>query len=264
MTSTRTETGGRPGPGTSGARSGSVQSVERAFDLIEIIADAGGEITLSGLAATADLPLPTIHRLLRTLLSMGYVRQLPSRRYALGARLIFLGDRAGLQIGAGTRPELQHLVAELGETANMAMLDQDMVVYVAQVPSPHAMRMFTEVGRRAHLHDTGVGKAILSSLDDATVTQLVRTAGMPTPTPKSHRTLDEVLADLHRIRQRGYSIDDEEQELGVRCYAVAVPDAPTPMAVSVSGPLTRVDLGFGDKAVPLLQAAAERISRALS
>ncbi len=249
---------------TSGPRSGSVQSVERAFDLIEIIAHAGGEITLSGLAADAGLPLPTIHRLLRTLLTMGYVRQLPNRRYALGARLIFLGDKAGQQIGAGTRPELQQLVADLGETANMAMLDEDMVVYVAQVPSPHSMRMFTEVGRRAHLHDTGVGKAILATLDDDTVARLVGAAGMPTPTPKSHRDVDSVLADVARIRQRGYSIDDEEQELGVRCYAVAVPGASTPVAVSVSGPLSRVDLSFGDRAVPLLQAAAARIGRALS
>lgn len=249
---------------TASPRTGSVQSVERAFELIEIIANAGGEITLSGLAAAAELPLPTIHRLLRTLLTMGYVRQLPSRRYALGARLIFLGDKASLQIGAGTRPELQQLVAELGETANMAMLDQDMVVYVAQVPSPHAMRMFTEVGRRAHLHDTGVGKAILATLEDSTISRLIGTAGMPTPTVKSHRDLDSVLTDVQRIRQRGYSIDDEEQELGVRCYAVAVPDAATPMAVSVSGPLTRVDLAFGDRAVPLLQAAAVRIGLALS
>ncbi|MBA8795222.1 IclR family acetate operon transcriptional repressor [Friedmanniella endophytica] len=248
---------------TATARSGSVQSVERAFELIEIIARAGGETTLSGLAGDAGLPLPTIHRLLRTLLALGYVRQLPNRRYALGARLIHLGEQAGQQIGTGTRPELQKLVADLGETANMAMLDQDMVVYVAQVPSPHAMRMFTEVGRRAHLHDTGVGKAILATLDDETVTELVTRAGMPTPTPKSHGDLDGLLADLARIRQRGYAIDDEEQELGVRCYSVAVPGAPTPMAISVSGPLTRVDLGFGDKAVPLLEAAAARIARAL-
>lgn len=247
-----------------GPRTRGVQSVERAFELVEIIANAGGEITLSGLAAAAELPLPTIHRLLRTLLTLGYVRQLPSRRYALGARLIFLGDQASLQIGAGTRPELQHLVSELGETANMAMLDQQMVVYVAQVPSPHAMRMFTEVGRRAHLHDTGVGKAILATLDDDTIGRLIDGAGMPTPTVNSHRDLDSVLADVRRIRQRGYAIDDQEQELGVRCYAVAVPDAVTPMAISVSGPLTRVDPAFGDRAVPLLQAAAVRIARALS
>lgn len=242
---------------------GGVQSVERVFDLLEYIADEGGEISLSDLATRSKLPLPTIHRLLRTLVTMGYVRQLPSRRYALGARLIRLGERASGQLGSVAQPELTWLVRELGETANMAMLDGDHTVYVAQSPSPHAMRMFTEVGRRANLHDTGVGKAILAMLDDDQIRRIVERTGMPTPTRKSHGDLDRLLADVHRIRTRGYSIDDEEQELGVRCYAVGVPDAPTPMAVSVSGPLARVDLSFGDRAVPLLHSAATRIGDAL-
>lgn len=246
------------------ARSNGVQSVARAFELIEIIANAGSEITLSGLAGEAGLPLPTIHRLLRTLVDMGYVRQLSNRRYALGARLIFLGEKAGSHLGVGVRPELQGLVDQLGETANMAMLDQDMIVYVAQVPSPHAMRMFTEVGRRAHLHDTGVGKAILGSLDEDVIAQIVGRAGIPTPTPKSKGSLDSVLAEAAATRERGYAIDDEEQELGVRCYSVAVPDVPTPMAISVSGPSVRVDRDFGNRAVPALQSAAGRISESMA
>jgi IclR family acetate operon transcriptional repressor len=232
------------------ARSGTVQSVERVFELLEIIADAGGEISLSDLAASAELPMPTIHRLLRTCVTLGYARQLPSRRYALGARLIPLGERAGRQLGRVAQPQLQHLVRQLGETANMALLDGDQVVYVAQQPSPHAMRMFTEVGRRA-------------TLDDDRILGIVGRVGMPTPTVKSHGTPESLLADIAEIRTRGYSIDDEEQELGVRCYAVSVPRAPTPMAVSVSGPLSRVDLAFGERAVPVLHAVAETIGRGL-
>src|SRR6478736_6205942 len=113
------------------------------------------------------------------------------------------------------------------------------------------MRMFTEVGRRAHTHATGVGKAILAQLDDDTVRGIVARAGMPTPTAKSIGDVEELLADLKLIRERGYSIDEEEQELGVRCFAMAVPNAPTPTAISVSGPVSRVDEGFADKAVPI-------------
>lgn len=244
-------------------RSGTVQSVERVFELLEIIADAGGEASLSDLAATSELPMPTIHRLLRTCVLLGYARQLPSRRYALGARLIPLGERAGRQLGRVAQPRLVELVRQLGETANMALMDGDQIVYVAQQPSPHAMRMFTEVGRRANLHDTGVGKAILATLPDEEVERIVSRTGMPTPTPRSHGTVASLLADLADIRRRGFSIDDEEQELGVRCYAVSVPRAPAPMAVSVSGPLSRVDEAFGDRAVPALQATAERIGAEL-
>lgn len=239
---------------------GGVQSVERVFELLELITDAGGDMTLSELSASTELPLPTIHRLLRTLVSLGYARQLPNRRYALGPRLIRLGEGATKQFGAMARPQLTSLVDALGESANMAVLDGDMVVYVAQVQSSHSMRMFTEVGRRANVHDTGVGKAIMAQLPDDAVRGIVARAGMPTPTAHSIGDVDGLLAELARIRERGYSIDDQEQEIGVRCYAMAIPDAPTPSAVSVSGPIARVDEGFGERAVPLLRSAAQAIA----
>ena len=244
------------------AESTGVQSVERAFDVLELMAD--GEVRLSDLATSTGLPLPTVHRLLKTLAANGYVRQATDKTYALGPRLIRLGDVAGKQLGALAGPQLATLVDGLGESANLAVLDSDMVLYVAQVPSRHSMRMFTEVGRRVHTHDTGVGKAILAQLDDETVRGIVQRAGMPTPTDRSHGSFAELQADLEAIRQRGYSIDDGEQEVGVRCFAVAVPDAPIPTAISVSGPLARVDDAFADRAVPLLVAAARAISRDLN
>lgn len=242
-----------------GKSAGGVQSVERVFDLLNIITASGGESSLSELASRADLPLPTIHRLLRTLIPLGYVRQLPNRSYALGPGLIRLGYAAGLQLGTYAQPVLQGLVNELGESANMAVLDGHMVVYVGQAQSSRSMRMFTEVGRRAHVHDTGVGKAILATLPEQQVVSIVASMGMPTPTENSLGTVDELLADLEKIRERGYAVDDEEQEIGVRCFAMALPDAPTPTAISVSGPTSRVDWDFGDRAVPLLREAAERL-----
>ncbi|MHA7275955.1 IclR family transcriptional regulator [Arthrobacter sp. HLT1-21] len=246
------------------AAGGGVQSVERVFELLELITDAGGEVSLSELSSCTDLPLPTIHRLLRTLVAKGYARQLANRRYALGPRLIRLGEGANKQLGALARPQLKSLVDSLGETSNMAVLDSDMVIYIAQAPSPHSMRMFTEVGRRAHTHDTGVGKAILAGLSNDAVRSIVTRAGMPTPTDKSIKTIDELLVELDLIRERGYSIDEQEQELGVRCFAMAVPNAPTPSAISVSGPVSRVDERFAEKAVPLLRAAVRSIADELN
>lgn len=242
---------------------GGVQSVERVLDLLEIMADLGGSAALSDLASRSGLPLPTIHRLLRTLLAKGYARQLPNRKYALGPRLIHLGEAAGQQLGANAKSELAWLAGETEETTNMAVLDGDYVLYVAQAPSPHAMRMFTEVGRRAHTHSTGVGKAILSQLDDDAVRAIVQRAGMPRPTEHSIGTVDELLADLARVRERGYAIDEGEQELGVRCFAVPLPDFPTPAAISISGPDQRVTRDTATIAVPLLQQSARRISDAV-
>ncbi|MEE2814074.1 MAG: IclR family transcriptional regulator C-terminal domain-containing protein, partial [Actinomycetota bacterium] len=116
----------------------------------------------------------------------------------------------------------------------------------------------------AHTHDTGVGKAILAQLPNDTVRSIVTRAGMPTPTEHSIGDVDSLIAELDRIRERGYAIDDQEQEIGVRCFSMAVPDAPTPTAVSVSGPISRVDEAFGERAVPMLRAAAEAISAELA
>lgn len=245
------------------SRSGTVQSVDRTIELLELLADAGGQATLSELAADTELPLPTIHRLMRTLLSHGYVRQLPSREYALGPRLIRLGESAGRQFGTVAQPFLTELARELGESANLAMIDRDMVVYVAQASSAHSMRMFTEVGRRVYTHSTGVGKAVLAQLPDPTVLEITTRVGMPPATDKTITTQPQLLEELDQIRSQGFAIDDGEQELGVRCFAVPVPGAPTPTAVSVSGPDVRVTQEFGERAVPVLKRVAGEISAAL-
>jgi IclR family acetate operon transcriptional repressor len=245
---------------TGSERGAGVQSLNRAFALLEHMAAAGGDVALSELAARSGLPLPTIHRLVRTLVGSGYVRQLPSRRYALGPRLIGLGDAASRMLGEWARPHLAHLVDEAGETANMAVLDGDAVVYVAQVPSRHSMRMFTEVGRRVPVHCTGVGKALLAQLPPDRVRALLAGAGMPAQTPHTITDPERLARELDRIRHQGYAVDDAEQELGVRCVAVAVPGGPSMTALSVSGPESRVTWAAVERIAPLLREAAQALA----
>jgi IclR family acetate operon transcriptional repressor len=237
-----------------------VQSVGRVLDLLEIVGGVGGEIGLSELAGKTGLPLPSIHRLLRTLVNRGYMRQLPNRRYTLGARLIPLGEVASAMLGTWARPELAHLVDELGETANIAVFDGDMVMYIGQVPSRHSMRMFTEVGRRVYPHCTGVGKALLAQLPDDAVRSLLARTGMPRATQNTTTEADALLAELARIRRDGYAVDDGEQEVGVRCVAVPVPGPHGGIAVSISGPAPRMSDEVIVRAVPLLTAAGRRLS----
>jgi IclR family acetate operon transcriptional repressor len=241
-----------------------VQSLERAFDLLEAMADVGGDITLSELAVASGLPLPTIHRLLRTLLSRGYVRQAPSRRYALGPRLIRLGDAAGRMLGAWARPQLAALVDRVGETANLAILDGARAVYVAQVPSPHSMRMFTELGRRVLLHCTGVGKALLAQLPDAEVNAIIAATGLPAQTPHSITDPAQLIRELATIRRQGYTIDDGEQEIGVRCVAVPVPGLPTLTALSCSGPASRLTTHAITDHLPLLHHTAAQLTASMA
>lgn len=242
----------------------SVRSLERAFDLLEHLADAGGQRALTELAEVSGLPMPTIYRLMRTLVNRGYVRQDASRRYALGPRLIRIGETAERLLGSWARPALAQLVDEVGETANMALLEGDEAVYVAQVPSRHSMRMFTEVGRRVRPHCTGVGKALLAQLPDTAVREIIARTGMPAYT--EHTIVDPavLMRELGRVRQRGYALDEEEQEIGVRCVAVPVAGTPTLTAISVSGPQARLTHEAIKDVVPIMQRAAGQLARRLS
>jgi IclR family acetate operon transcriptional repressor len=237
-----------------------VQSLQRAFDLLERLADAGGEASLSELAAITGLPLPTIHRLIRTLVTLGYVRQNRNRRYTLGSRLIRLGESASRQFGTWARPYLMQLVDQVEETANLAVLDGDEVVYVAQVPSKHSMRMFTEVGRRLLPHGTGVGKAMLAQLPRAEVLALLERTGLPAYTPNTITDTQELMDSLDQITEQGYALDESEQELGVRCIAVPLIGAPTLSAVSVSGPEGRLTHDAVARILPEVLGIAKRLT----
>jgi IclR family acetate operon transcriptional repressor len=247
-----------------GRGAGGVQSLERAFDLLEAMADADGTIGLSRLARQSGLALPTIHRLVRTLVDLGYVRQEPSRQYSLGPRLIRLGESAGRLLGTWSRPYLSRLVDALGESANLAMLDGDQVVYVAQVQSRQSMRMFTEVGRRVHPHCTAVGKAMLAHLPRGDVQALLARAGMPAQTEHTITDPARFAEEIDRVRARGYAVDDGEQEIGVRCVAVPLLGTPNCLAVSVSGPAPRMTSDLVSRAVPLLRQAAEGLATELN
>jgi IclR family transcriptional regulator, acetate operon repressor len=246
--------------GTGRTRSGGVQSIERAFGLLETMADHGGMMGLSQLAAESGLPLPTIHRLVRTLVDLGYLRQEESRRYALGPRLIRLGESSSHMLNVFARPHLARLVDQLGESVNLAMLDGDQVVYVAQEQSRHSMRMFTEVGRRVLPHCTAVGKAMMASMPPDQVRDLLARTGMPRHTENTVTDPDEFARQLTWTAEHGYALDEGEQEVGVRCVAVPVPDAPARLALSVSGPATRMTEAAVARAVPLLVETAAALA----
>ncbi|MDX6610780.1 MAG: IclR family transcriptional regulator, acetate operon repressor [Solirubrobacterales bacterium] len=241
---------------------GGVPSVERALDLLEVL--AAGPRGMSEVAAAAGLPDGTAHRLLRTLVARGYVRQGPDRRYALGTRLLGLGDGARQAAVAAAGPFLARLVEVSGETANLAVLEGDHVVYVAQVPSAHRLRMFAEVGRRVSAHSTAVGKVLLAGLPDAEVEALVARTGLAGRTARTLTTSGRLLAELGTVRRQGWAVDDEEEEPGVRCLAVPVVDGSrTVAAMSVSGPTARVPATPAATLVRAMRATASAFAAGL-
>lgn len=239
---------------------GGVQSVERAFSLLEALGRSARPLGVSELATECGLSLGTIHRLLRTLVDLGYVRQEPSRTYTLGPGLLRLGERAASGLTAWSRPLLEGLARELGESTNLAMLDGDRVRYLAHVPSSRSMRMFTEVGSRVPAHSTGVGKAMLATLAPEVARALLARTDLVPLTERTITDPDRLAEALRAVSRQGYALDDEEQELGVRCVAVAVPGSRPPLAVSTSGPPSRMTEDLLARAVPLLQGVAAAVA----
>ena len=254
------ETGAPDEPGavaTPRAASGAVQSVGRTFAILEAMAAAGGTASLTRLSSDVGLPLPTIHRLVRTLVALGYVWQDGARHYVLGTRLIPLGEASSGVVRTLARPYLRSLMEASGESANLAVLEGDEVTYVAQVQSQRTVRMFTEVGSRVTAHSTATGKALLSTLDERELAAVVRRHGLPGRTRSTLTDPEGLRRELDRVRARGYAMDDQEHEVGVRCVAVPLPDPSLRTALSLSGPAARLDDATVARCVPLMRRAAE-------
>jgi IclR family transcriptional regulator, acetate operon repressor len=240
-----------------------VQSVERAFDLLEALTDPGEARGVSELRRATGLPVATIHRLLATMVARGYVRQdTASHKYTLGSHLIRLGEAATRHFTRFAHPYLAELMEASGETANLAVFEDGQVAYVAQVPSRHhRVRMFTEVGRRVLPHTSGVGKVVLAFRPRAEVETLLARTGLPRRTPRTITELERFLAELDTVARQGYAIDSGEEEVGVRCLAVPVFGiGDSVAAMSVSAPEGRLEAKDIERILPEML----RISAALS
>jgi len=241
---------------------GGVQSVDRALALLELLSRAGGRLSLSELATRSGLSPATVHRLLRSLAARGYVRQGDDRVYALGTALLPLGDVAGRLLSNWARPYLAEVAEASGETTNLAVLEDDYVVYLAQVPGRYRMRMFTEVGRRVLPHSTAVGKVLLAWRDAADVDRVVARFGLPSRTERTLTSPQRFAQELAGVRDKGWAMDDEEEEAGVRCLAVPVGPGPACLAaLSVSGPAVR--LAAAPELIDSMRAVASRLAASL-
>lgn len=245
----------------------SVQSVDRALDLLEALAGSDGEVAITSLAARTKLHVSTVHRLLATLLRRGYVRQNPdTSRYYAGAKVSTLADGRSRynELRTIARPLLQALVEATRETANLSVLDDTMAVYIETAASPQVVRLFTVVGNRVPLHATGAGKALLASLPQARRDGLLDRTELKPLTARTLVDRASLARALDETRERGYALDDEEYDEGVRCVAVTVGPIGAPIAaLSISGPASRLSKQRCVEFVPQMRRAAGELADAL-
>ncbi len=246
----------------------SVQSVERTLDLLEALANAQGEISITHLAGRTGLHVSTVHRLLATLVQRGYVRQnRETARYYLGSKLGVLGEGAPryTELRLHAQPALQSLTDSVNETSNLVVIEDTAAVYIDQVQCRQVVRLFNQVGNRVPLQCTASGKVLLAWLESVARDRVVDRLEFKSYTARTLASRSALLAALDAVRRAGYALDEEEYQTGARCVAVPVLDASGAAfaAISVSAPANRLNRARAIEILPALRRAATAIATGL-
>ena len=222
-----------------------MKSLHKALDIIDAVSKLGSA-GIRDISSMTGFPTTTVHRIAATLVKRQYFNQDPTtKNYSLSLRFLELGTKVHQQfdLPAIARPHLQKLMSETGESANLAICDGDSVVYLDQVQSNKSMlKIFTQLGMRAPLYCTGVGKAFLSQWSIAELDSFLKRTRFITHTPNTLTSRSKILKELEQISSRGFSVDNEEMEAGVRCVAALIFDhrQEAVAAVSISGAAMRI------------------------
>ena len=231
--------------GDSDPRDGGVQSVDRALQIIETLAEDDEGYRLSDLAVRTGLSTSTAHRLLATLEKRRFVQfDRIESKWHIGAQSFSVGATFARRRNfvAQAMPYLRKLRDLTRETANLAVVDDESIIVLTRMESREIMRSLTKVGGRVAMVASGVGKAVLATYSDEDVNAIIRRQGMPRLTEKSIVRPGELFRELETIRRQGFAVDDEEARIGLRCVAaVFYSDCSEPLAaISVSGMTSRV------------------------
>ena len=223
-----------------------IQVAGRLFGAMEYLAENGAS-SLMEVAEALELNKSTTHRILTSLQYMGYVRQNEEdSRYELSYKIVHLSSQviSRMDIIAKVRPWLRKLMENSGETVHFVKREGAEVVYIDKVDSTrNAFHMVSQIGSRIPVYRSAVGKAIASTMAKDDVAQLWKESQIVRVTPYTITDYEDFLYELNEIRHRGYALDNEENEVGVRCIAASLnlPGHPFDYAFSISAPVGRMD-----------------------
>src|SRR6266849_5672522 len=218
-------------------------AVERALNILEAAAQRREGLTNSEISRKLGIPKSSASYILRTLEKRGYLRrEAETGRYRLGLKILSLGGdvQSNLDIADVALPFMRSIVEKIHLTVHLAVLDQGEAVYIEKVEAPGFFKVNTWVGRRMFLHSTSVGKCLLAWLPKHEVETIAKQQGLKRRTPETITSIAKLLADLERVKQSGYAVDDEENSLGARCLGAPIFDAMgnVTAALGASGTLT--------------------------
>lgn len=225
-----------------------VQSVDRALSILEVLSDYNEGLGVTEISDRIGLHKSTVHRLLGTLIYRGYVTQdSESNKYKITLKLFELGNKKveDMDILTVSKPYTKELMEKVNEVVHFVIREGNNIVYIDKVEADNTIRMASTIGRRSPLYCTAVGKAILAQLSDKEVEKIWNSSKIEKFTEFTITDLKEMKEELEKVRQKGYAIDNEENELGVRCAGAPVFNrfGKVEGAISISGPTIRVTEG---------------------
>ena len=241
-----------------------VSSLAKGLRVLELLA-ANGEMSASRVAGHLDTSRAASHRFLTTLRDLGYVEKTGEGQFRLTFKVVELGMKKldGFEIRHSVHPFLQEMALACGETVNLGHWDGTAIVHLDKINSTEILRLDVGLGALAPAYCTGLGKAVLAFLPERELDDYLQSVEWVAMSPKTITSPAKLKADIGKIRQRGYAIDDEELSLGLRCVAAPVFDhtgRPT-YAISVSGPTQRMSKKKIDVIQETLLPLCRRISR---
>jgi DNA-binding IclR family transcriptional regulator len=246
-----------------------VPALDRALSILEILARSRAGLTLPELVEQSKLPRSSVHYLLVTLERRGYLqRNERTSRYMFGMNMVQLSNMAisGLSLRQQAAPHLNHLMRRTNMTVHMAILKESEAVLIAKCDPPQGVRMATWIGKRMDVHCTGLGKSLIAYLSEPELERIIREHGLPRHNENTISSPKKLREELAQVVKRGHALDDEEDELGLRCIGVPVlnPANRAVAAVSISGTSSAMNASSFDLLVREAKAAAIDIALALS
>ncbi len=245
-----------------------VQSVDRSLCILEALSEYEDGLGLKDISEKVDLHKSTVHRLLGTLVHKKYVVQdAITSKYMLTLKLFQLGSAKvdNLDMVKVSNKYLTKLMEETNEVVHLGVIEDLYIVYLSKVEPRKSIKMYTRIGMRKPLYCTAMGKSILAEMDEDYIDEIWKKSDIQVLTNKTIVKLDEFKEDLKKVKLRGYSMDDEEVERGIRCIGAKIRNHKGEIcgSISVSGSTITLTKNKIESFGKLLVKCTEQISEEL-
>jgi len=243
-----------------------IKSIDKALDILEALSINEHEMGILEIDRQLNLGISTIHRILTTLKTRGYIAQnKKTKNYRLGIKLFILGSEVQnmKHLVRITKPYLRKLSKITNETANLAILEGNEVIYLDTIESSEVLKTEIMPGTRTLAHCTALGKTLLAYLPKSEINHLFKsTEKLVSLTPQSISSLNELKFVLEEVEKKGYAIDNEEYKDGINCIGVPIliKDRKPIAAISITGPASRFTMDEMEKVKEELISISKEIS----